>query len=54
MAAHRLLLHALTKIYITGELQLLDREAVANYLDRVTGVALRLCRMPIAISCAAS
>jgi len=43
MAAHRLLLHALTKIYITGELQLLDREAVANYLDRVTGIALRLC-----------
>ena len=43
MAAHSLLLHALTKIYITGELQLLDREAVANYLDRVTGVALRLC-----------
>jgi len=43
MAAGQLLLHALTKIYVTGELQLLDREAVANYLDRVTGVALRLC-----------
>jgi hypothetical protein len=43
MLAGKLLLHALTKIYITGELQLLDREAVANYLDRVTGVALRLC-----------
>ena len=38
-----LLLHALKKIYIAGELELLDREAVANYLDRVTGVALRLC-----------
>src|SRR5258708_26956367 len=38
-----LLLHALKKIYITGELQLLDRVAVANYLDRVTAVALRLC-----------
>ncbi len=43
MPVGRLLLHALTKIYVTGELQLLDREAVANYLDRVTGVALRLC-----------
>src|SRR5438445_13269830 len=42
MPAGQLLLHALTKIYVTGELQLLDREAVANYLDRVTGVALRL------------
>jgi hypothetical protein len=43
MPVGRLLLHALTKIYVTGELQLLDREAIANYLDRVTGVALRLC-----------
>jgi hypothetical protein len=43
MPAGRLLLHALTQVYITGELQLLDREAVANYLDRVTGIALRLC-----------
>src|SRR3954471_12648677 len=43
IAARNLLLHALKKIYITGELQLLDRVAVANYLDRVTGVALQLC-----------
>src|SRR4051794_17803384 len=42
-AARDLLLHGLKKIYITGELQLLDRDAVANYLDRVTAVALRLC-----------
>jgi hypothetical protein len=38
-----LLLHALRKIHVTGELRLLDREAVANYLDRVTTIALRLC-----------
>jgi hypothetical protein len=38
-----LLLYAMTKIYVTGELQLLDREAIANYLDRVTGVCLRIC-----------
>jgi hypothetical protein len=43
MAPRELLLLALKKIYVTGELQFLDREAVANYLDRVTGVALRLC-----------
>jgi len=43
IAACDLLLHALKKIYITGELQLLDRVAVANYLDRVTAIALRLC-----------
>jgi len=43
IAACDLLLHALKKIYITGELQLLDRDAVANFLDRVTAVALRLC-----------
>lgn len=43
VAPRDLLLLALKKIYITGELNLLDREAVANYLDRVTGVALRLC-----------
>src|SRR5438067_13887370 len=43
IAPRDLLLHALKKVYITGELQLLDREAVANYLDRVTAVALRLC-----------
>jgi hypothetical protein len=43
IAARDLLLHALKKIYITGELQLLDRVAVANYLDRVTGIALQLC-----------
>lgn len=38
-----LLVFALQKIYITGELDLLDRVAVANYLDRITGVALRIC-----------
>src|SRR5438874_6100330 len=38
-----LLLHAMKKVYVTGELQLLDREAVANYLDRATTVALRIC-----------
>ena len=38
-----LLLFAMRKIYITGELQLLDQEAIANYLDRVTGVVIRLC-----------
>jgi hypothetical protein len=43
VAPRDLLLLALKKIYITGELNLLDREAVANYLDRATGVALRLC-----------
>jgi len=43
IAARQLLLHALKKIYITGELQLLDRVAVANYLDRVTGIALQVC-----------
>jgi Domain of unknown function (DUF4388) len=43
IAPRELLLVALKKIYITGELNLLDREAVANYLDRATGVALRLC-----------
>src|SRR5437016_13313505 len=46
IAARDLLLHALKKIYITGELQLLDRVAVANYLDRVTGVALQLSPEP--------
>ena len=46
IAARDLLLHALKKIYITGELQLLDRVAVANYLDRVTGIALQLCPEP--------
>jgi hypothetical protein len=43
IAARDLLLLALKKIYITGELQLLDRDAVANFLDRATAVALRLC-----------
>jgi hypothetical protein len=43
IAARDLLLLALKKIYITGELQLLDRHAVANFLDRATAVALRLC-----------
>ncbi|MEA2237846.1 MAG: hypothetical protein QOC81_2570 [Thermoanaerobaculia bacterium] len=43
IAPRVLLLLALKKIYVTGELNLLDREAVANYLDRATGVAVRLC-----------
>jgi hypothetical protein len=43
LAVHTLLLLALKKIYVTGELNLLDREAVATYLDRATGVAVRLC-----------
>jgi hypothetical protein len=38
-----LLLHALKKVYVTGELKLLDRSAVADYLDRVTTIALRIC-----------
>ncbi len=38
-----LIFHALKKVFMTGELKLLDREAVANYLDRVTGLAIRLC-----------
>src|ERR1051325_4238497 len=38
-----LLLHALKKFFITGEMKLLDREAVADYLDRVTTIALRIC-----------
>src|SRR5437764_8739038 len=38
-----LLLKALHKVYITGEMKLLDRDAVADYLDRVTTIALRLC-----------
>ena len=41
-----LLLHALRKVYVTGELNLLDREAVANYLDRATTIALRICPPP--------
>ena len=40
---HNFLLLALKKVYVTGELGLLDREAVANYLDRVTTIALRVC-----------
>jgi hypothetical protein len=46
VAPRDLLLLALKKIYVTGELNLLDREAVANYLDRATGVAVRLCPEP--------
>src|SRR6266446_8801556 len=38
-----LLLLAMKKFYLIGELNLLDREAVAGYLDRVTTIALRLC-----------
>ena len=43
VAVSELLLHALKKVYITGELNLLDREIVANYLDRATSFALRIC-----------
>ncbi len=38
-----LLFFALKKIYIQGELRLLDPEAVANYLDRATTLAIRMC-----------
>ncbi|HEY2092219.1 MAG TPA: DUF4388 domain-containing protein [Thermoanaerobaculia bacterium] len=38
-----MLLKALHKVYITGEMKLLDRDAVADYLDRVTTIALRIC-----------
>lgn len=38
-----LLFHALQKVFITGEVGLLDREAVANYLDRMMGLAIRAC-----------
>lgn len=41
-----LLLLALKKVYITGELRLLDPEAVANYLDRATTLAIRMCPEP--------
>src|SRR3954447_5037783 len=41
-----LLLTALKKVYITGELRLLDPEAVANYLDRATTLAIRMCPEP--------
>src|SRR5438045_3078405 len=43
MPVSDLLLHALKKVYVTGELRLLHREAVADYLDRVTTVALHIC-----------
>ncbi|HKR63651.1 MAG TPA: hypothetical protein VJZ00_07965, partial [Thermoanaerobaculia bacterium] len=43
VAVSDLLLDALRKIYLTGELKLLDREAVADYLDRATTIALRIC-----------
>lgn len=38
-----LLFHALQKVFITGEVGLLDREEVANYLDRMMGLAIRAC-----------
>src|SRR5438874_5158390 len=38
-----LLVFSLKKIYIMGELGLLDRVAVADFLDRVTSIALRSC-----------
>jgi len=39
----QLLLHGLKKVYILGELNLLDREAVANFLDRATTIAVSIC-----------
>jgi len=41
-----LLLLALKKVYVTGELRLLDPEAVANYLDRAMTLAIRMCPEP--------
>jgi len=41
-----LLLAALKKVYVTGELRLLDPEAVANYLDRAMTLAIRMCPEP--------
>jgi Domain of unknown function (DUF4388) len=38
-----LLLVALKKVYVAGELRLLDPEAVANYLDRAMTLAIRMC-----------
>jgi hypothetical protein len=38
-----LLLHALKKVNAPAELGLLDRETMANYLDRVSTIAIRLC-----------
>jgi len=38
-----LLLLALKKVYVAGELRLLDPEAVANYLDRAMTLAIRMC-----------
>jgi len=38
-----LLLHALKKVNAPAELGLLDREAMANYLDRISTIAIRLC-----------
>src|ERR1051326_4261271 len=42
-SAGDLLLHALEKLHAPAELGLLDREAMANYLDRVSTIAIRLC-----------
>lgn len=42
VAIGELVLHAMRKVYILGELNLLDREAVANYLDRLTTYAMRI------------
>lgn len=38
-----MLFQAVKKIFIIGELKLLHREAVADYLDRITTIALRVC-----------
>lgn len=39
----QMLLYGLKKIYILGELNLLDREAVANFLDRAMTIAIGVC-----------
>jgi len=43
ISAADLLLDALKKVFVTGEMGLLDREAVASFLDRATTIALRMC-----------
>src|SRR5690348_12847852 len=37
------LFHALKKVFMVGELKLIDRAAVLQYLDRVEPLALQLC-----------
>jgi hypothetical protein len=37
------LLFALQKVYVVGEIELVDRDAIANFLDAATTLALRVC-----------